>query len=419
MTSESKPIRLGDMLLDAGLLSEQDLHEAAQLAIEISLPLGKVLVMSGFIGEVLLQKVIQAQSMVKDQLITMSMARDAIKVVANEGIPLDVALVRLGFVPHETQTTNKLGELLLDSGIVSYEQINDALKSTADTGLPLGRVLVLTGHLKEEILWAALNAQVLIRDGKITRQQAIAGLKSALRRHLSIEQALDEHGILRPGSHNKIKLGELLVMSSVLKESDIMDALELGILHNKPLGQVLTEKKLINKDTLASALRLQEMVDNGTLSPVGSAEVLKQIHINGLSIVQAVAELGLLPQRSHETVRLGELLKLAGLITEPDIQEALRLSLKNSSLVGKILLISGLIDEHTLHAALRCQFLLREGFLKQEQAIIALHYCQRLQCSLDDALDELGWTVSTRRRLDPELGMIGNVNQDNSGSRPN
>jgi len=113
-------------------------------------------------------------------------------------------------------------------------------------------------------------------------------------------------------------------------------------------------------------------------------------------MAQAIAELGLLRTQPEEKVKLGELLKMAGFITERDIQKALDLSQKNASLMGKILLINGVIDEGLLHAALRCQFLLREHFLKQEQAIVALTYCHKMKCSFDDALNDLGWTIATR-----------------------
>ena len=40
--------------------------------------------------------------------------------------------------------------------------------------------------------------------------------------------------------------------------------------------------------------------------------------------------------------------------------------------------------------------MMKEGFLKMEQAVVALTHCQKNQLSFDDALDELGWTMPTR-----------------------
>jgi hypothetical protein len=219
-----------------------------------------------------------------------------------------------------------------------------------------------------------------------------------------------DQGAYRAPVHSKVKLGEIFVLAGILNEQDIMNALETGLLNNEPLGQVLVKSGQVTRNLLDLALKLQEMVDNGTLRPLDSAEVLRQINSKDISIAQAVAELGLLKTESHETIRLGELLKLGGFITENDLQESLKLALKNNALIGKMLLISGSIEEEMLHAALRCQFLLREGFLREEQAIVALHYCQKMNCSIDDAMEELGWTVPTRTGRKTKQSLMEKLN---------
>jgi hypothetical protein len=78
------------------------------------------------------------------------------------------------------------------------------------------------------------------------------------------------------------------------------------------------------------------------------------------------------------------------------------MSSQNSALMGKALVVTGTIDEATLHATQRCQFLLQQGFLNLEQAIVALSHCRLNQVSFDDALQELGWTVATRMPHKPD-----------------
>jgi hypothetical protein len=233
----------------------------------------------------------------------------------------------------------------------------------------------------------------MIRDGKITREDAIQGLRSAKKHKITIEQSLSDSGVYRMPTRHTIRLGELFVLAGLLSESDLMNLLEIGLLNEKPIGEVLIESGLINRELVSAALRLQAMVQDGTLTALQSAEALAQVQSKGLSIAAAVAELGLLKTQPHETIKLGELLTVAGFITPTDIQKAVELGTKNSALIGKMLLVCGAIDESTLHASLRCQFLIREGFLKMEQAIIALHYCQRKQVTFDEAMEELGWQL--------------------------
>ena len=83
------------------------------------------------------------------------------------------------------------------------------------------------------------------------------------------------------------------------------------------------------------------------------------------------------------------LLKQAGLITDKDYNRALSADGPARKEVGKYLVEQGIIDDQTLHCAVQCRSLIEKNELKPEQAIIALHYCQRSRVSLNDALTEL------------------------------
>ena len=362
MDTENKPIRLGELLTRVGLLRSHELTEAIQIAGETGLPIGRVLIMSGYLTDQELQAAVQAQSFLKDKVIDMDLAVNALNKVSQDDVTFDQALKQLGWVTKSTHITAKLGELVFGAELVSEAQLNEALRTSHETGLPLGRVLVLTQALNDELLSAALTAQVLVRDGKISRDQAIQGLKSVKRRRVTIEVSLMDHGFYRPPVRQSVKLGELLVLSGLVNEGDLMNALELGLMKEQPIGQVLVESGYITKDILSSALKLQEMVTNGTLNALQASEAIRQVSTRGFSIAQAVAELGLLKFDANETIRLGEILKASGVITDDDIKKAIELSSRNSALVGKMLLVTGMIDEAMLHASLRCQFLLREAF---------------------------------------------------------
>lgn len=398
MSNKPATMRIGDLLIKAGILDGKNLQESMQIAGETGLPIGRVLIMSGYLAEHELKSALQAQSMLKDGVLTEEIALKALTFVSQEGDSWEHALKKAGWLRKEEPVTNKIGELLLQAHVITREQLNEALSTSFETGLPVGRILVLTGILSEGLLAAVLNAQVMVRDGKITREQAVQGIKSAQQRRVSLEQSLIDNGFYRLPARQHVKLGELLVLAGMLSESDLMNVLEIGLVNEKPLGEVMVQSGFVSKTVLDAALRLQDMVANQTLAPLQAAEALSAVYTKGVSVACAVAEIGQWKPQPHETVKLGELLKVAGLVTQNDIQRALDLATKNSSLIGKMLLVTGMIDESTLHAALRCQFLIREGFLKMEEAIIALHSCQRNQISFDDALEELGWTVPTRLR---------------------
>ena len=397
---DNKPIKLGELLIVAGLLKPEALAEAIRTASETSLPIGRVLIMAGSISEIALQAAIQAQSMLKDKRLEQSAAVAALKVIGVKNIPLEDALKQLQIEEKREVKTAKLGDLLITAELVSDDQLSEALRSSQETGLPLGRILVLTQAISEELLSAALTAQVLVRDEKITKEQAIEGLRSARRRRVSIEESLADHGYFRPPLKQNVKLGELFVLAELILESDLMTALEKGLVQQLPVGQILLQAKLSTQETLDTALSLQEMVANGTLNSLQAGKALRQVALQRYSLTQALAEISTHQNEPEDPFRLGDILKAAGIINEDDIQRAVEMSVKNSMLFGRILNAAGLVDDQLLNSALRAQFLIREGFLGLEQAIIALSQCRQTGQSFDEVIQQLGWTFQTRSKVE-------------------
>ncbi|PWT96365.1 MAG: hypothetical protein C5B53_09830 [Candidatus Melainabacteria bacterium] len=410
MTTDTKSIKLGELLIKAGLLKSNLLKKMVQMGNETALPIGRVLIMSKTISEDVLRAAVQAQAMIRDHLVDEVAAVEALRLSAAEGISLDDALERvlpgpsvkavlpgssISGGPRAHTSTARLGELLVAAELISKEDLEDALRTRDETGLPLGRILVLTRLLSEELLSAALTAQVLLRDSKITREQAVEGLRSARKRRVTIEVALADQGLFKPPVKQSIRLGDLLVLAELIMENDLMTALELSLVRQLPVGRIMQQTGLISQPVLESALQLQEMVASGSLNSLQAAQALRQVAIQRYSLPQALAELGTKEGEPKGSAKLGDILKAAGVVTEKDIKRAVELSTKNSALVGKMLVAAGTIDEQMLYAALRCQFLVRDGFLEIEQAVIALKRCQQTGKTLDEVIRELGWTLST------------------------
>jgi hypothetical protein len=361
------------------------------------LPVGRVLIMSGYMQEAHLQGAVQAQSMLKDGLIDLETALGGLRVISKSEVSLDEALSKMGYAQPSTQITNKLGELLLESGLVDKQQLDAALAHGQTSGLPLGRVLVVTGAVSEQLLSSALNAQILIRDKRVTREQAISSLRAAKERQVPIEQALAETGVAMLSAES-VRLGELLVMAKLLDEQKLMQAVELGLINEQPIGQVLVQNGMVSDVVLQSALQIQQMVSAGKLRKSNCGSVLELCHKEGLTPEQAVERVQPAappaPAPPTSNIPLYQFLQLAGVIGAKDIEDALKVGSRDSQLMGQMLLLTGAINESLLVVALKCSDLLRQGILKTEQAVIALGICAKTQVPLEEAFRQLGWSAT-------------------------
>lgn len=383
------PVRLGDLLTSAGLLKAEELRQAMLIAKSQGLPVGRVIIMSGFMSETHLQAAVQCQSLLKDGMFNTETAVTALRTLARENCSLDEALVKLGI--QQGGQTNKLGELLIESGLVTKDQLESSLLHGKTSGLPLGRVLVVTGIISEQLLASALNAQILIRDKRVEREQAISSLRAARDRQVPLEQTLAETGV-SVLSTETVRLGELLVMAKLLDEAKLMQAVELGLVKEQPIGQVLVEGGLVEDSLLQKALSVQTYVTSGKLRKALSGQVLEMVHRENISIDAAVERVQPERQQISNNLPLYQFLQLAGVIGPKDIEEALKAGSRNAQLMGQMLLLTGAVDQSLLLIAMKCSELMAQGILKAEQAVIALGICWKTKASLEDAFRQLGWS---------------------------
>ena len=150
MVEKGSKIRLGDLLTQAGLLEAKSLREAMMIAKQQGLPVGRVLIMAQFISEPNLQAAVQAQSLLKDGLVDLDLAINALKICAQKESSLDESLAELGWVD-ESNTSNKLGEIMLEAELLDPAALKEGLSQANQNGFPLGRVLVSMGMVSEQL----------------------------------------------------------------------------------------------------------------------------------------------------------------------------------------------------------------------------------------------------------------------------
>lgn len=381
-------VRIGELLVQSGKLTKQQLLDATHHAGARRLQIGQILVMYGYLTAIELQSALAAQSMVRDRSIDMNKAVQMLKVAYKTGSRFEDVLRSEQF-PTKKFHTGKLGELLLDAGLISSEHFLKAMDNSFTTGLPLGRTLVLDQVLTDQLLKEALDIQVRLRDEMCTRDEAIEALHKAAGGAPRVEpEAPRRRGV---------RLGELLVLSGVLTETDVMNALEWGLMSQQPIGQVLVANGLVSDNLIGAAVKLQALVESEELSAVQAGECLGRFNLtSGGSIDDIIARVKQ-EQAAPDKAELDyqRLLILARAVSHDDIAAAIELSLRDPNVLARLLVATGFINKAEMQATLKCLEMLSEGSVTHDDAVVSLDYCLHSRPGkamiYEDALKELGW----------------------------
>jgi hypothetical protein len=379
---QTNSIKFGDLLVRLSLIKETDLVDSLKVAPQFGLPLGRTLVLSGLLSENELQLAIEVQTLVNHKGYSLESARKAAQMVRVDGISPTEALTKTGVEGTIDKTT--LGSLLLEAGAITPQQLTDAQKVGYETGIRLGRALVLHGVISHNLLTKALDLQSMIRQRKLSPQQTIDLLVAEVSKASgsSLAMNLEAHSLKPAPAKKQVRFGEFLVLCGLATEAEILNAMELSLNKQRSLGEAIVDLGLISRKIFDKAFVLHEEVCAGT---VALGDATDELVFGGAASLTSKGADG-----SHNPVVLGELLKITGLVNDSDIMEAIELSNKYPSLIGKMLVVSGAIDEATLIASLRCQYLLKYGYISMQDAIRCLQYTKNNRVSFDDALEELG-----------------------------
>lgn len=394
MSKRTSPVLIGDLLVKSGLVTLGQFSDAMPISLKTNLPVGRVLVSSGFLTEPEFKASVMAQSLVRENLLPINLAINALKLAREKELTFDESLTQLGWRSEYYETTNRLGDLLVEAGCVSQADLEDALDACFTSGLPLGRVLVLRGKVNEMLTYAALTAQVLLREGNITREQATQGLRIVAKRKITLEESLDQQGLSCRRGHT-IRLGELLMLANLVSEIDLLSAVERGMLDEQPIGQVLLRVGLITEPMLDQALMLQDLVTKAQIKPLDAAEILTKIRKTGITIEKALAELrrerGSNQQTASNTMEIPELLRAAGLLGHTEMIKCIDFSSITGKPVEDVITSMHLVDVPTMAAATKCCQLLKQGDISQEQCVFALQTWIGSRRSIEEILATVGW----------------------------
>ncbi|MBK7836164.1 MAG: hypothetical protein IPJ49_00415 [Candidatus Obscuribacter sp.] len=190
MTTQESTIRVGELLVQAAVVSSAEMTEAVQVSKRLGVPIGRVLIMSGCVKEEVLEASLQLQRLIRAGDMSVDGALEALQRVNDLDIDLTEALANEQYKESLLDSAEYLGELLLDSNIVSEEDLVKAMQTSFDQGVPLGSTLVLQGLLSPSLFPSILSVQKNIARGVTTREEGVKEIQEIFLHWLKAEESL-------------------------------------------------------------------------------------------------------------------------------------------------------------------------------------------------------------------------------------
>ncbi|PIQ24213.1 hypothetical protein COW36_10355 [bacterium (Candidatus Blackallbacteria) CG17_big_fil_post_rev_8_21_14_2_50_48_46] len=278
---------VGEILLEAGLVSAQDLAQAVEIQKETHELIGQILVRNGCLSQQELVDVLELQ--LNNRLDRSRRLHKHLGEILLENQA--ISRWQLAKALHEQGVREaKIGQVLVNLGYTSRGKVEQALSDQAIGAIAqrsarrvsMGELLLKTDRLTPEQLHLALEEQrethdylgnVLVRQKVLTEDE----LEDVLTTQLWMQYASGGSGHQGQAAPQPVrkKLGEILVDTHQLSREQLETAVEeqhrSGL---RRLGDILVEKGLLPFQELMRALRLQKRLANLAMSSVLGATLL-------------------------------------------------------------------------------------------------------------------------------------------------
>lgn len=316
-TAQQVDYRLGELLVDLGVAAPAEVIKGLRVSAHTSLPLGRTLVMLDYVPDFVIRSVVEAQSMLRDRLLELNQAKQALAIVNRKRWSFSDALISLGVDASATKGT-RLGELLRDANRLNSQQLDLGLTVSDHSGLPLGQVLVLLSKVTEDKVRITLAMQRELRANNLERKDVLKRLAS------DNGAGATAHSLpAYDSTAKKIKLGELFICAEIITEEELQQSLSMGKDSQQMLGEILLDRQWISQDILTAALRLQALIWDEKIDVRKATDVLREAHRLAGTPDSADVD-GLIADSGNKNVSLYEFLRITGYLTKDKIRASLK-----------------------------------------------------------------------------------------------
>lgn len=288
---DSSANKLGDLLLDSGLISKVQLDAALKQSEETGLPFGRSLVLSGLITEAGMTAALNAQNLLRSGKVSKEQALKSLKTSARRNTTSQSQPAERDFYGLPDRRTVLLGELLVAAGTISKAQLSNAVEMTVSQGKLLGEVLVDANFVRQATLDQALQLQEMIVANSCSAQDAARVLFFIDREGMSLPQAIQKVRLNELGANKKVSFTEFLKVLGLISDSDIDRALELAKANSQLMLQMLLLAEACDTNCLQLAAGCNAMMEAGRITAEHAFTLFDYARKKQIDVQQALKEL--------------------------------------------------------------------------------------------------------------------------------
>ncbi len=287
---------IGDILVEAGILTRKSIEDSHGLSRHIGLPLNRVLILQGLLSPALLNAALSAQTLIRSGRTERSEAIAALNSATNltfsaTGTGTDIARL------NSPAPYLRLEELLLLAGLLTEQDLKtfrrQAESESSDLKNSLGEYIVESGMFSATLIAGAVRLQAMLARHEVTPDRAARALKLIFIKGLSLTKALKELSRESDPYDGNITLYHLLRLSGLVTAYDIrrLGHLPTHLLDDHPLEERLLKTGIINRPALDASKRCLLLTREGFLTAEQAMIVLHHWSWSGEGLTKVLEKL--------------------------------------------------------------------------------------------------------------------------------
>ncbi|HNB24695.1 MAG TPA: hypothetical protein PKZ32_19905, partial [Candidatus Melainabacteria bacterium] len=294
-------------------------------------------------------------------------------------------------------------ELVRSANVVDHQTLENAIAISQRLNLPLERALMQSGSFSEESMRPLLAAKQMVENNSIRLDTAINAIRLAAHDDIDFQAALKkilsvhQKTMVTPSMNND--LTEILSQAGVINQDQLGRAMQKSLQTKILIGRVLVITGDISSSLFNAALQAVLLIREKGITKNEAVDGIRLAHQKNICLEQALFEMGSFKTPAVGSLKLSELMRMSGLISESELAECMEIELFKNKSFGQVLREQGLATDELLESAMMLQGSVAGGEIKAYQAAEAMRLIAKENMFPDNAIAK----VMQRARKNEEV----------------